>query len=98
MGRWRMRLFTVFFSFGLGFLTAVYTLSPAPAVSDGQTRGVASANAAEQSRAGGNADAVAKLRVGLDKALSFAEDNAKRLGQVIKDQISPQAASGSKSR
>lgn len=93
-----MRLFTILFCYGMGFLTAVYVLSPAPAVSGGSAGGLVCKASAHTPSTAQPTDRAAKLRVGLDKALSFAEENAKRLGQQMKDWLSQNAQSDPKTR
>lgn len=82
----------------MGFLTAVYMLSPAPAVSGGSTGGLVCKASVQTPPPAPPAEWAAKLRVGLDKALSFAEENAKRFGHHLKDWLSQKGQSELKTR
>ncbi len=87
MGGWRTRLFFSLILYCTGFLTAVYLLAPSPAASSGGKvscqRSMGSNQGTEHAGVDWQ-DRAATMRAGMDKAFSFAEDNADRAIQAVK--------------
>ena len=90
MGRWRTKMLFSLILYGAGFVTAVYVLAPSPAAASGGTgvcersfgvrQGTEEAGFSSQDRA-------AQMRAGIDKAVSFAEDNAVKAFRAAKVQL-----------
>lgn len=83
MGRWRGKLLFALILYAAGFFTALYVLAPADsqaAAGDGLS-GHAQSQTSEAVQVPAWA---ASARVGMDKALSFAEEKALQLAEKIK--------------
>lgn len=83
MGHWRTKILVSLILYFGGFLTAVYVLAPSSASAAADrpaAQGTALANVDTQAWA-------AKLRGGIDKVVSFAEDNALRAAELIRSNM-----------
>ncbi|NLW84277.1 MAG: hypothetical protein GXY41_07750 [Phycisphaerae bacterium] len=91
MRQWRTKVLNALILFCTGFATAVYVLAPPPP--DDEANGMPtfrqeswSKTDAEQHRRGGQDQAV-QIRAGMDKAVSFAEENAVKAFRAAKCQL-----------
>lgn len=91
MGRWRTKVLHALILFSAGFATAVYVLAPPPP--DDEADGMPtfrqeswSKTDAEQHSHGGQ-DRAVQMRAGMDRAMSFAEENAVNAFRAAKCQL-----------
>ena len=90
MGRWRGKILFALILYAAGFLTAIYTLAPSDLQAAGTQDGLADSGTQEQTtqRAGIDTQAwAASVRVGMSKAMSFAEEQALRFAEAIKTRM-----------
>ncbi len=89
MGQWRGKVLFMLIVYAAGFATALYVLAPADGQTADGTKG-AVAGTLEQTARGGCIDMpawAASARAGMEKAASFAEEQALKLADVIKTQM-----------
>jgi hypothetical protein len=88
MGRWRRKLLLSLIVYCAGFATAVYVLAPSSAQASETTHTAAaagwSANAETWIDKAQTSQWTGKLKTGMDKFVSFAEDNALRAAEMIR--------------
>ena len=87
MGRWRTKMLFSLILYSAGFMTAVYVLSPSPAIaSDGNQTCQRSkgSNLGTEEAGFSSQDWAVKMRAGMDKVKSLAEENAARGAQAAK--------------
>ena len=89
MGRWRRKLLLSLIIYSAGFASAVYVLAPSSAqASSDSSRATASsgwsANAETWIDKAQANQWAGKLKTGMDKFVSFAEDNALRAAEMIR--------------
>jgi len=97
MSQWRTRLLWSLILFSAGFMTAVYVLAPSPATPSGGQRSCQRSMGSNQGTEHAGVDwqdRAATMRAGMDKAFSFAEDNAVRAFQSVKGWIDQRRQSG----
>jgi hypothetical protein len=91
MGRWRTKVLHSLILFSAGFATAVYVLAPPPpdGSDDGTPTFASSGWSHVKTENSGfmTQDRAAHMRAGIDKAVSFAEDNAVKVFQAAKLQL-----------
>ena len=90
MGRWRTKLLWCLIVYGAGFATAVYVLAPSPDAASNSTEpgerymwsklGTEEAGFSSQ-------DWAVKMRTGIDRVVSFAEENAVKGIRAVKAQM-----------
>lgn len=89
MGQWRGKVLFMLIVYAAGFATALYVLAPAEAQAADGENGVF-AGSLEQTARCGSVEMpawAASARAGMNKAVSFAEEKALMLAEVIKTKM-----------
>jgi hypothetical protein len=84
MGRWRNRFLLALITYFAGFATAIYTLAPSyDKAGDSKKSELQSKEVSSKS-----AEFALKFNSGMRKCLSFAEEKAAEVGQMVKARLS----------
>ena len=97
MGRWRGKILFALILYAAGFATAIYMLAPADLQAAGGQNGRAGwSRDGTTEQAGVETPAwAASVRVGMSKAMSFAEEQTLRLADTIKTRMKQSTADNS---
>ena len=93
MGRWRTKMLFSLILYGAGFFTAVYVLTPSPAIASDGVRACErskGSNLGTEEAGFSSQDWAVKMRAGMDKVKSLAEENAIKGVQAAKAWIDQQ--------